>query len=182
MTLEEEDSTWLLALESALHEGVDDHELIGITRGRVLPEEHRAQIWYICLGGGNKFSNFTQFDEIFDLQEQSVVRGDCKTLVDKLGNEEEDKVSVVCDVESIFTHYCKTRHLKYESSLMWADIVLPLLAAKMPRDHIYICFEEVLEKYIPRWSLVLVELCTTCCGYCCSTMTRSSPPSSTPAK
>ncbi|XP_069950086.1 TBC1 domain family member 23 isoform X2 [Cherax quadricarinatus] len=142
----------LLALESALHEGVDDHELIGITRGRVLPEEHRAQIWYICLGGGNKFSNFTQFDEIFDLQEQSVVRGDCKTLVDKLGNEEEDKVSVVCDVESIFTHYCKTRHLKYESSLMWADIVLPLLAAKMPRDHIYICFEEVLEKYIPRES------------------------------
>ncbi|XP_069195506.1 TBC1 domain family member 23 isoform X3 [Procambarus clarkii] len=143
---------WLLALESALHEGVDDHELIGITRGRVLPEEHRAQIWYTCLGGGNKFSNFTQFDEIFDLQEQSVVRGDCKALVDKLGNEEEDKVSVVCDVESIFTHYCKTRHLKYESSSLWADIVLPLLAGKMPRDHIYMCFEEILEKYVPRES------------------------------
>ncbi|XP_069195508.1 TBC1 domain family member 23 isoform X4 [Procambarus clarkii] len=152
MSLEDDDNTWLLALESALHEGVDDHELIGITRGRVLPEEHRAQIWYTCLGGGNKFSNFTQFDEIFDLQEQSVVRGDCKALVDKLGNEEEDKVSVVCDVESIFTHYCKTRHLKYESSSLWADIVLPLLAGKMPRDHIYMCFEEILEKYVPRES------------------------------
>ncbi|XP_071549394.1 TBC1 domain family member 23 isoform X2 [Panulirus ornatus] len=149
---EEEDSTWLLALESALHEGVDDHELIGITRGRILPDEHRAQIWYTCLGGGNKLSDFTQFDEIFDLQEQSVVRADCKALVDKLGNEEEDKVSVVCDVESIFTHYCKTRHLKYDSSLLWADLVLPLLAGKMPRDHIYICFEETLEKYVPRES------------------------------
>lgn len=142
----------LLALESALHEGADDHELIGITRGRILPEEHRAEIWYICLGGGNKFSNFAQFDEIFDLQDQSVVRADVKSLVDKLGNEEEDKVSIVCDVESIFTHYCKTRHLKYDTSQLWGDIVLPLLAAKMPRDHIYVCFEEILEKYIPRES------------------------------
>ncbi|XP_042209503.1 TBC1 domain family member 23-like [Homarus americanus] len=152
MSVEDEDSTWLLALESALHEGVDDHELVSITRGRVLPEEHRAQIWYTCLGGGNKFSNFTQFDEIFDLQEQSTVRQDCRTLVDKLGNEEEDKVSVICDVESIFTHYCKSRHLKYDPTMRWADIVLPLLAGKMPRDHIYICFEEILEKYIPRES------------------------------
>ncbi|XP_027228481.1 TBC1 domain family member 23 isoform X1 [Penaeus vannamei] len=152
MSLDDEDSTWLLALESALHEGADDHELIGITRGRILPEEHRAEIWYICLGGGNKFSNFAQFDEIFDLQDQSVVRADVKSLVDKLGNEEEDKVSIVCDVESIFTHYCKTRHLKYDTSQLWGDIVLPLLAAKMPRDHIYVCFEEILEKYIPRES------------------------------
>lgn len=74
---------------------------------------------------------------------------------DKLGNEEEDKVSIVCDVESIFTHYCKTRHLKYDTSQLWGDIVLPLLAAKMPRDHIYVCFEEILEKYIPRY----VEVC-----------------------
>lgn len=162
------------------------------------------QIWYICLGGGNKFSNFAQFDEIFDLQDQSVVRADVKSLVgeyfllweisvkislcicifpyflcthcplqqlrlecwlydfslcisssDKLGNEEEDKVSIVCDVESIFTHYCKTRHLKYDTTQLWGDIVLPLLAAKMPRDHIYVCFEEILEKYIPRY----VEVC-----------------------
>ncbi|XP_064122970.1 TBC1 domain family member 23-like isoform X4 [Macrobrachium nipponense] len=142
----------LLALESALHEGVDDQELIGITRGRILPEEHRAEIWYTCLGGKSKLSNFTQFDEIFDLQEQGLIRADSKALVDKIGNEEEDKVSVVSDIESIFTHYCKTRHLKYDSSLLWADIVLPLLAAKMARDHIYICFEEILEKYIPRES------------------------------
>ncbi|XP_066948124.1 TBC1 domain family member 23 isoform X3 [Macrobrachium rosenbergii] len=152
MSLDDEDGTWLLALESALHEGVDDQELIGITRGRILPEEHRAEIWYTCLGGKSKLSNFTQFDEIFDLQEQGLIRADSKALVDKIGNEEEDKVSVVSDIESIFTHYCKTRHLKYDSSLLWADIVLPLLAAKMARDHIYICFEEILEKYIPRES------------------------------
>ncbi|XP_068209839.1 TBC1 domain family member 23 [Palaemon carinicauda] len=152
MSLDDEDGTWLLALESALHEGVDDQELIGITRGRLLPEEHRAEIWYTCLGGKSKLSNFTQFDEIFDLQEQGLIRADSKALVDKIGNEEEDKVSVVSDIESIFTHYCKTRHLKYDSTLLWADIVLPLLAAKMARDHIYICFEEILEKYIPRES------------------------------
>ncbi|KAK7026834.1 hypothetical protein SK128_024367 [Halocaridina rubra] len=152
MSLDDEDGTWLLALESALHDGTDDLDLIGITRGRLLPEEHRAEIWNIFLGGKNKITNFASFDEIFDLQEQSIVRADCKTLVDKLGNEEEDKVSVVSDVESIFTHYCKTRHLKYDSSLLWADIVLPFLAAKMARDDIYVCFEEILEKYIPRES------------------------------
>merc|ERR1712106_751257 len=113
-------------------------------------EEHRAQIWYSCLGGATKISKFSQFDEIFDLPEQSIVRADCRSLVDKLGNEEEDKVSILCDVESVFTHYCKTRHLQYDSQIGWADVVLPMLSTKMPRDHIYVCFEEILEKYIPR--------------------------------
>ncbi|MCL4125486.1 UNVERIFIED_CONTAM: hypothetical protein GTU68_054757 [Idotea baltica] len=140
----------LLTLESALHDGCETHELISITRGRTLPEEHRSKIWYICLGGGNKISNFSQFDEIFDLPEQSIIRANCKALVDKLGNDEEDKVSIVCDTESIFTHYCKSRHLKFDQSKGWSDIITALLAVKMPRDHIYTCFEEILEKYIPR--------------------------------
>ncbi|KAB7496414.1 TBC1 domain family member 23, partial [Armadillidium nasatum] len=140
----------LLTLESALHDGCEFHELINITRGRKLPEEHRAQIWYICLGGGNKLNNFSQFDEIFDLPEQGTIRANCKTLVDKLGNDEDDKVPLVCDTESIFTYYCKSRHLKFDPSKGWSDILIPLLAVKMPRDHIYICFEEILEKYIPR--------------------------------
>ena len=54
-------------------------------------------------------------------------------------------------MESIFTHYCKTRHLRYGGELGWSEVLTPLLAVKMPRDHIYICFEEILEKYIPRF-------------------------------
>ena len=41
------------------------------------------QIWYTCLGGKSKLSNFTQFDEIFDLPEQSIVRADSRALVGK---------------------------------------------------------------------------------------------------
>ncbi|KAK3888097.1 hypothetical protein Pcinc_007835 [Petrolisthes cinctipes] len=147
--MEEEDGTWVLALEAALHEGADDCEIIAITRGRPLPEEHRAQIWATCLAGG-RVNNFSQFDEIFDLPEQSLVRSDCTLLVDKLGNEEEDKISVVSEVESVFTHYCKSRHLRYDTTRRWADIILPLLACRMPPDHLYLTFEQILEKFVPR--------------------------------
>ncbi len=40
-----------------------------------------------------------------------------KTMVlfsDKLGNEEEDQVAVMCDLESILTFYCKSRNVSYE--------------------------------------------------------------------
>lgn len=42
------------------------------------------QIWHLCLGGGNKINSFSQFDEIFDLPEQSIIRANCKALVGKI--------------------------------------------------------------------------------------------------
>uniref|UniRef100_A0A2P2I4W6 TBC1 domain family member 23 n=1 Tax=Hirondellea gigas TaxID=1518452 RepID=A0A2P2I4W6_9CRUS len=152
MSLEDEESTWLLALEAALHDGCDVDTLLSITRGRTLLDEHRAQVWYQCLGGGSKISNFSEFDEVFDLPEQSIIRADCQAIVSKLGNAEEDKVSIVCDVESVVSHYCKSRHLQYSSSRQWPDLLTPLLAAKLPPNRLYDSFEEILEKYIPRES------------------------------
>ncbi|KAA0199528.1 hypothetical protein HAZT_HAZT007197 [Hyalella azteca] len=73
-------------------------------------------------------------------------------VVTNLGNAEEDKVSIVCDVESVVSHYCKSRHLQYASQRQWADLLTPLLAAKLSPDRLYVCFEEILEKYIPRES------------------------------
>ncbi|KAF2362321.1 Rab-GTPase-TBC domain [Trinorchestia longiramus] len=152
MTLEDEENTWLLALEAALHDSCDVDTLLNITRGRTLPDEHRQQVWYQCLGGGSKISNFSEFDEVFDLPEQSIIRADCQAIVANLGNAEEDKVSIVSDVESVLSHYCKSRHLQYASHRQWADLLTPLLAAKLSPDRLYVCFEEILEKYIPRES------------------------------
>ena len=38
----------------------------------------------------------------------------CQLFPDKLGNEEEDQVAVMCDLESIITFYCKSRNVKFE--------------------------------------------------------------------
>ena len=37
------------------------------------------------------------------------------SVSDKLGNEQEDQVAVMCDLESIITFYCKSRNVKYET-------------------------------------------------------------------
>lgn len=68
----------------------------------------------------------------------------------KLGNDEEDKPAVVSDLESILTFYCKSRNLKYERNNGWIDILLPLLALKVPRSTTYNLFEAIRDTYIPQ--------------------------------
>lgn len=77
-----------------------------------------------------------------------------------LGNEDEDKVSVVSDLESILTFYCKSKSLKYEKGNGWIEILLPLIALKLPRSGTYNLFEAIRNCYIPRfviWSEQFVD-------------------------
>lgn len=90
------------------------------------------------------------FNEIFDLPFQSELRDDCSAFVDKLGNDEEDKLSVVSDLESILTFYCKNRSLKYESKNGWVELLLPLLSLKLTRSYTYNLFEAIRDTYIPK--------------------------------
>jgi hypothetical protein len=68
-----------------------------------------------------------------------------------LGNEDEDKVSVISDLESILTFYCKSKSLKYEKGNGWIEILLPLIALKLPRCGTYNLFEAIKNSYIPRF-------------------------------
>lgn len=90
------------------------------------------------------------FNEIFDLPNQSILREDCQQCVEKLGNDEDDKVSVVSDLESILTFYCKSRNLKYERNNGWIELLLPLIALKVPKSKIYNLFEAIRDSYIPQ--------------------------------
>ena len=69
---------------------------------------------------------------------------------DKLGNEEEDKVSIVSDLETMVTFYCKSRGERYSSHNGWMDVLQPLLSVKMSASEVYNCFYAVLNKYVPR--------------------------------
>lgn len=90
------------------------------------------------------------FDEIFDLPNQNELRDDVKTFVKRLGNDDDDKLSVISDIESIITFYCKSKSINYTSKNGWIDILLPLLSLKLPRSDTYNLFEKILNRYIPK--------------------------------
>ena len=70
---------------------------------------------------------------------------------DKFGNDdEEDKLALVSDLETIITFYTKSRNLSYSSEYDWLGVIQPLLALKLSRAEIYNCFYAIVNKYIPR--------------------------------
>ncbi|XP_048250832.1 TBC1 domain family member 23-like [Haliotis rufescens] len=146
----EEDTIWMTELETALVEECDFGTLRNICKGRSVPEHLRGEIWQICLGVQGKGDALAAFDGLYDMEEQGPLREDCAALVDKLGNEEEDKVSIVSDLESIVTFYCKSRGETYTASNGWLETIQPLLALKLSRAELYNCFYAIQNKYIPR--------------------------------
>ena len=73
----------------------------------------------------------------------SSLRSDCQDLVERLGNDEEDQISVTSDLESLFTQYCKKRKVKYESSKGWMELVQPLIALRLEKEDIFKLFESL---------------------------------------
>ncbi|KAJ8895741.1 hypothetical protein PR048_001079 [Dryococelus australis] len=140
----------MLDLETALLEDCSAAAIYNICKGRSVPEGVRAEVWQACLDVQNKGNQMLLFNDIFDLPEQSVLRDDCHQFVANLGNEDEDKVSVVSDLESILTHYCKSNSVQYERGNGWVEIMLPLIALKLPRWHTYNLFEAIKHRYVPR--------------------------------
>ncbi|CAL4067281.1 unnamed protein product, partial [Meganyctiphanes norvegica] len=140
---------WLPALSPASTKYSRDGFRTRITNAKIPPISDHPKLWFKTIVGACCIISFKEYAVAF-LYKECILNINQKLVSYKLGNEEEDKVSILCDVESIFTHYCKTRHLQYDSQIGWADVILPMLSTKMPRDHIYVCFEEILEKYIPR--------------------------------
>ncbi|XP_052865125.1 TBC1 domain family member 23 [Anopheles cruzii] len=145
-----EDSLWFIELEAALQDDCTVDDIYAICHGRTLPEALRLDVWQVCLGVRNKPDQLAQFNEIYDLPFQVQLRNDCEEFVNKLGNEDEDKVSVVCDLESILTFYCKNRNVVYEPNNGWVELMLPLLSLKLVRSETYNLFEAIRDTYIPK--------------------------------
>ncbi|KAL3885206.1 hypothetical protein ACJMK2_025294 [Sinanodonta woodiana] len=145
-----DESEWNTELEQALVEECDFGTLKNICKGRPVPAHLRADVWQVCLNVKGKGDILSSFDGVFDLKEQSIIREDCHNLVDKLGNDEEEKISVVGDLESLITFYCKSRNEKYISGNGWLEILQPLLSIKVGRSEIYNMFYTIQNKFIPR--------------------------------
>lgn len=126
------------------------NELYTICRGKAIPEALRPDVWQLCLDVRHKPDQMAMFNEIFDLPFQQALRSECDTIVDKLGNDDDERVSVVSDLESILTFYCKTRRVQFEAGNGWIELLLPLLSLKLSRSYTYNLFEAIRDTYIPR--------------------------------
>ncbi|XP_022914536.2 TBC1 domain family member 23 [Onthophagus taurus] len=146
----DEDTVWITELETALLEECSATDIYCICKGKPLPDHLRADIWQICLDIRDKGNQLIHFNEVFDLQNQAVLREDCVNFVSKLGNEEDDKLSVVSDLESILTFYCKSRNMKYEKNNGFLELLLPLLTLKVQRSTTYNLFEAIHDAYVPQ--------------------------------
>ncbi|CAL7945261.1 unnamed protein product [Xylocopa violacea] len=151
MALQDE-NTWVLELEAALldTETPSASDIYAICKGQSVPTNLRPAVWQACLDVTDRGNQLSQFNEVFDLPEQNIIRDDCQQLVAKLGNDDEDKVSVVSDVESILTFYCKSKGKEYKKGNGWIELLGPLIALKLPRSATYNLFEAIIEFYIPR--------------------------------
>lgn len=141
----------LIELESALLEDCTVNEIYSICHGKAIPTALRPDVWQVCLDVRHKSDQLSQFNEIFDLPFQQQLREDCNTfVVEKLGNEDEEKLAVISDLESILTFYCKNRNLRYESNNGWIELLLPLLSLKLKTSITYNLFESIRDTYIPK--------------------------------
>ncbi|XP_055382729.1 TBC1 domain family member 23 isoform X2 [Condylostylus longicornis] len=138
----------LIELESALLDDCNVNDIYAICRGKSIPESLRPDVWQVCLDVRHKNDQMSLFNEIYDLPFQKKLREDCHEIVLKIGNDDEDKVSVVSDLESILTFYCKNRNFQYESG--WIELLLPLLSLKLKRSETYNLFEAIRDTYIPK--------------------------------
>lgn len=131
-------------------DGCSAHDINVLTKGKKIPDSLRPDVWLVCLNCQDASNQLLLFDEIFDLPNQNDLRDDVKKFVKQLGNDEDDKLAVISDIESIITYYCKSNCINYMSNNGWIEVLLPLLSLKLPRSDTYNLFERIQKLYIPK--------------------------------
>lgn len=140
------DQSWIAELESALKED-GNVDIESRDDDPFIPDSVRPEIWKSCLSLSRKPP---YFDDIFDLPEQKIIREDCHNFVDSLGNAEEEKLSVISDLECLVSTYCRNTGIKYSRGNGWLDLLAPLLALGLQTEETYSLFEGLRSRYIPR--------------------------------
>nr|CAG4643848.1 EOG090X03TX [Lepidurus arcticus] len=147
---------WSLELELALAEEREADDIRALCMGHVIPDQFRPQVWlkYFGIVSSLAKSPLSLFNQIFDLPQQEILREDCKRLVGNLNNNEEEKLAILSDLESIFTVYCKSHSFTYDRTEQWPKLLTPLISLKLSADELYLCFQTIRQRYIPKSGLV----------------------------
>ncbi len=59
-------------------------------------------------------------------------------------------MSIVSDLESVLTGYCKSTGIPYETGCGWLEVLQPLVTLKVSAGQLYQCFRSILKDYVPR--------------------------------
>ncbi|XP_028655669.1 TBC1 domain family member 23 isoform X2 [Erpetoichthys calabaricus] len=143
--------SWNRDLSNALESSSCELETMqNVIQDRDLPTEQRVKMWKIALNVAGKGDSLASWDGILDLPEQNLIHDKCQQLIDQLQAAEDEALSLLADVESVITFYCKSRNITFMENLGWPDLVKPLLCLRLPRSDLYNCFYAIMSKYIPR--------------------------------
>ncbi|GMT36718.1 hypothetical protein PFISCL1PPCAC_28015 [Pristionchus fissidentatus] len=108
--------------------------------------EGRGTKWGRLLGVLNRPDpNSYEWDHLFNLRSQSILRNDCRQLAKKINN-----TKSVPELESFFTLYCKMRSLDYQRNNGWMEIYERLVRVPMSTEVLFHIFYAVTTKFVPR--------------------------------
>uniref|UniRef100_A0A915NQT5 TBC1 domain family member 23 n=1 Tax=Meloidogyne floridensis TaxID=298350 RepID=A0A915NQT5_9BILA len=108
----------------------------------------RANSWINLLGVRNKPDPLADWDNLYNLKNQSLLRKDCQKLIQQRSN-----ISsrwTVPEIESLMTLYCKRRNVGYEQDKGWLEILGKLLEFPFDKCNLFNVFWAITTKYIPR--------------------------------
>ncbi|XP_054169013.1 TBC1 domain family member 23-like [Oppia nitens] len=145
----DEDSGWIMELETALLADCDPKIIKKITNQKLVPNHMRYELWQVLLGikGRHKI-----LSDIFDLPEQPLIRTDCQQLVGKLANTDDTERMAICsDIETIVTNFAKLNDMDYRTENGWLEVLEPLLTLKLKREDLFKVFESIQLKFIPKY-------------------------------
>lgn len=111
----------------------------------------RADRWINLLGVRNKPDLLADWDNLYNLKNQALLRKDCRELLQRLGQE---SVWSIPEIESLMTLYCKRRDIGYESEQGWLQVLGILLTLPFDKCNLFNVFWAITTKYIPRSSKI----------------------------
>ncbi|CAD5216404.1 unnamed protein product [Bursaphelenchus okinawaensis] len=110
--------------------------------------ESLSERWEGFLGVRNRPDPLLDWDQLYNLKNQAILRKDTRKMFESLHN---CKIPAH-EVESLITLYCKKRHIEYETGNGWLDIIKVLLHVDFDASTLYNVFYAITTKYIPRSS------------------------------
>lgn len=103
------------------------------------------------LGVRNKPDLVTEWDHLYNLKNQNVLRKDCRLLIEKIGT---DSYITVPQLESLITLYCKRRNVEYETDCGWLDVLEKLVILPFEQSTLFNVFYAITTKYIPKYKFL----------------------------
>ncbi|CAD6190600.1 unnamed protein product [Caenorhabditis auriculariae] len=101
--------------------------------------------WPKLLGTATKPNPLDDWDQLYNLNSQCVLRNDCRKLAKALENKRS-----VPELESFLTLYCKRRNLDYTKDSGWVGILEKIFQFGLPVSQEFNVFFALTTKYIPR--------------------------------